>query len=108
MHQWPDDEPPHCGIFGFRQPSEIYPEAVEVLRPNVCVARVLQVPQSRETAYSLVFFYDPASVRHPSTLPRWKYLTAGTRDEGSSQYEYRFERFKFDTSDPDFVANQAK
>jgi len=40
--------------------------------------------------------------------PRWKYLKAGTRDGGSSQYEYRFERFRFDVKDPDFVANQAK
>jgi peptide/nickel transport system substrate-binding protein len=130
-----------------------------------------------ETAYPFVFYYDPTSVRHPSTLlqfytrkgwgtpfpsggiywenadvtnlidkaaqlpdgtpeqsalycdaskkiaaeapaifshndihlqPRWKYLKAGTGDEGSSQYENRFERFRFDTSDPDFIANQAK
>ncbi len=40
--------------------------------------------------------------------PRWKYLKAATRDGGSSQYEYRFETFRFDTKDPDFVANQAK
>jgi peptide/nickel transport system substrate-binding protein len=40
--------------------------------------------------------------------PRWKYLTAGTRDGGSSQYEYRFEKFRFNTADPDFIANQAK
>jgi peptide/nickel transport system substrate-binding protein len=40
--------------------------------------------------------------------PHWKYLKAATRDGGSSQYEYRFETFRFDTKDPDFVANQAK
>ncbi len=41
--------------------------------------------------------------------PRWKYLVkAATQDGGSSQYEYRFETFRFDTKDPDFVANQAK
>ena len=40
--------------------------------------------------------------------PRWKYLTAWTADGGSSQYEYRFDRFRFNTSDPDFIANQAK
>jgi peptide/nickel transport system substrate-binding protein len=41
--------------------------------------------------------------------PRWKYLVkAATRDGGSSQYEYRFETFRFDTKDPDFLANQAK
>lgn len=40
--------------------------------------------------------------------PRWKYLKAATRDGGSSQYEYRFETFRFDTKDPDFLANQAK
>ncbi|WP_422001612.1 ABC transporter substrate-binding protein [Reyranella sp.] len=40
--------------------------------------------------------------------PRWKYLKAATRDGGSSQYEYRFETFRFDTKDADFVANQAK
>jgi hypothetical protein len=40
--------------------------------------------------------------------PRWKYLTAWTQDGGSSQYEYRFERFRFNTSDPDFIANQSK
>ena len=40
--------------------------------------------------------------------PRWKYLKGATRDGGSSQYEYRFETFRFDTKDPDFVANQAK
>lgn len=40
--------------------------------------------------------------------PRWKYLKAGTRDEGSSQYEYRFDMFRFDTAQPDYAANQAK
>ncbi len=40
--------------------------------------------------------------------PRWKYLTAATKDGGSSQYEYRFDKFSFNTSDPDFIANQAK
>jgi peptide/nickel transport system substrate-binding protein len=40
--------------------------------------------------------------------PRWKYLTAGTRDAGSSQYEYRFDAFRFDTTQPDYIANQAK
>jgi peptide/nickel transport system substrate-binding protein len=40
--------------------------------------------------------------------PHWKYLKAATRDGGSSKYEYRFETFRFDTKDPDFVANQAK
>jgi peptide/nickel transport system substrate-binding protein len=40
--------------------------------------------------------------------PRWKYLTAATQDGGSSQYEYRFEKFRFNTSDPDFIANQSK
>jgi peptide/nickel transport system substrate-binding protein len=40
--------------------------------------------------------------------PHWKYLKAATRDGGSSQYEYRFETFRFDTKDPDFVANEAK
>ncbi|MBS0518418.1 MAG: ABC transporter substrate-binding protein [Proteobacteria bacterium] len=40
--------------------------------------------------------------------PRWKYLTAGTRDGGSSQYEYRFDMFRFDTAQPDYIANQAK
>ncbi|MFZ5782679.1 MAG: ABC transporter substrate-binding protein [Pseudomonadota bacterium] len=40
--------------------------------------------------------------------PRWKYLKAATQDGGSSQYEYRFETFRFDTKDPDFVTNQGK
>lgn len=40
--------------------------------------------------------------------PRWKYLTAGTRDAGAASYEFRFDKFRFDTSDRDFVANQAK
>jgi len=40
--------------------------------------------------------------------PRWKYLKAATQDGGSSQYEYRFETFRFDTKDADFLANQAK
>ncbi len=41
--------------------------------------------------------------------PRWKYLVkAAKEDGGSSQYEYRFETFRFDTKDPDFVANQSK
>ncbi|GEP59597.1 ABC transporter substrate-binding protein [Reyranella soli] len=41
--------------------------------------------------------------------PRWKYLVkAAKQDGGSSQYEYRFETFRFDTKDPDFVANQSK
>ncbi len=40
--------------------------------------------------------------------PRWKYLKAATQDGGSSQYEYRFETFRFDTKDADFIANQAK
>jgi peptide/nickel transport system substrate-binding protein len=97
---------PSGGIYWENPDVTAAMEKATLLPPGAPEQQALYCEAQKKIAAASPAIFSHNDIR---VQPRWKYLVkAATRDGGSSQYEYRFETFRFDTKDPDFLANQAK